>query len=156
LYFILIEIDYQTLTNSNHLTLFPNAKAERIRPRNLQGLCTQHLRALASGNSGDRVRLGERRDGQDRDEAPRQDEAAAVRGREGLGPHTAGPPQEEHGHLRPLVADPLCKAVSQSAGVVLREQGEGSRGVHDGAHRGHRVEGGEGPEDHFHSLEERQ
>lgn len=122
-------------------------------PRYLQGLCNQHIGALAGRDSRDGLWLGERRDGQDRDEAPLQDEAELLRGREGLGPDTPGPPQEEHGHVWPVVADPLCKALSEPPGAVLREQGEGPRGVHDGAHRGHRVQGGQGPKDHLDPFE---
>ncbi len=111
---------------------------------------------MAARDRRDRVRVGERRDRQDRVEAQVQDEGDLLRRREGLRPHPAGSAQEEHGHVRPVVADTLCKALPESPGVVLREQGEGPGGVHHGAHRVHRVQGGQGPEDHIHFPPQRQ
>lgn len=121
-------------------------------PRDLQRLCHRDLGALAARDRRDGLRHGEHRDGQSRAEEASQNETDVLRRREGLRSHTAGSTQEEHGHIRPLVADPIRQTLPQSARVVLREQGERPRGVHHGAHRIHRVQGGQGPEDHFHPL----
>ena len=96
---------------------------KRGRPGNLQGLCYHHIGEMAAGDRGDGVRLGQHRDRQDRAKETRQNEDHLFRRRKRLRSHNAGSAQEEHGHVRPIVADTLCKTLSESPRVILREQG---------------------------------